>query len=151
MLLYVTDTITHLIASLLENGCNPLDTWGQPFFMSYKDDLLTSQWKIKRNEIIELAGNKCEYCSDEHKPLEVHHGVYLRGKRAWEYPNEVLYCLCRECHFTIQELMEQAQYEIGKRQLRIYNVISGAKRDVPVRNENGDATFDESKPFLLHG
>lgn len=30
---YVTDTITHPIAPLLENGCNPFDTWGLFYFM----------------------------------------------------------------------------------------------------------------------
>jgi len=117
--------------------------------MAYKDDLKTPQWRDKRYEIIQLAGNKCEYCSDEHKLLEVHHGVYLKGRRAWEYPNEVLYCLCRDCHFTLQELMEQAQYELGKRQLRLYEAISGIKKNVAIRNRE-DTTFDETK-FGEHG
>lgn len=110
--------------------------------MSYYDDLRSKQWKEKRFEIIQLAGNKCEYCCDSNKQLEVHHGVYLKGKRAWEYPNEVLYCLCRECHFTLQELMQQAQYELAKRQLRLYEAISGMKKAIPVRIGE-DSIFDE--------
>lgn len=35
-----------------------------------------------------------------HEPiiLHVHHKYYVKGKLAWEYPNEALVCLCQTCH-----------------------------------------------------
>lgn len=97
--------------------------------MNYQQQLQHPKWKEKREEVMQLANYKCEMCQDEErKDLQVHHGVYLKGKMAWEYDNEVLYCLCSDCHFHVQADMERAQYELGKRQLNIIHCIAGIKR-----------------------
>lgn len=89
--------------------------------MNYAHQLRQPEWLLKRAEIIELANGVCERCGGDtaDDKLEVHHGVYLKGKMAWEYPNNLLYCLCHHCHVLIQEQMEVIYLEIGKRGLEL--------------------------------
>ena len=41
---------------------------------------------------------KCTECGDKENMLQVHHKMYLNGKKVWEYPNELLVTLCKDCH-----------------------------------------------------
>lgn len=101
--------------------------------MTYQEQLRDKRWLHRRQQIIDKAENKCEHCGDEDCNLEVHHGFYLKGKMAWEYPDEVLYCVCRDCHYTIQGLMELCHYEIAKRSLYLYSVYSSIKKSAKTR------------------
>lgn len=63
----------------------------------YNSELHDVRWYIKRKEIFMLDDFKCRICGSEEK-LVVHHKEYIEGKKAWEYPNELLITLCDECH-----------------------------------------------------
>lgn len=61
---------------------------------------LTNNWKLFRDSVIELDGNKCSVCgrnSDE-VILQVHHKKYIYGLKPWEYSTENCITLCRGCH-----------------------------------------------------
>jgi hypothetical protein len=47
---------------------------------------------------MEAHNFRCENCDDGEKTLNVHHGYYEKDKMPWEYENEMLRCLCENCH-----------------------------------------------------
>jgi hypothetical protein len=81
----------------------------------YAEKLKDPKWKAKREEILERDGHECVYCREDHEKypdyeivkgvLDVHHRFYRQGSEPWEYPQEALITLCRECH-------ENEEYQI---------------------------------------
>ena len=65
--------------------------------MTYEDQLLTWQWKEKREHIINRDFGICQKCMSS-KNLNVHHKQYIPGRMAWEYADYYLITLCNECH-----------------------------------------------------
>lgn len=65
--------------------------------ISYSEQLKHDLWKQKRNFIIKQRGNKCERCTNTEN-LQVHHIKYIKGRLAWEYDDDLLECLCGNCH-----------------------------------------------------
>jgi hypothetical protein len=51
--------------------------------------------------------------------LHVHHKYYVKGKLAWEYPNEALVCLCQTCHQELHNNTIIKVYENEKMDLEI--------------------------------
>lgn len=68
--------------------------------MDYKYQLLTPEWKRKREHILSSRGWKCERCGSKEK-LHVHHSFYIKGRMAWEYDDHQLNVLCLKCHRSI--------------------------------------------------
>lgn len=66
--------------------------------MTYQEQISSPKWQRKRLEILNLSGFKCEKCNCEEKQLHVHHRFYLKGRKAWEYDNDVFQVLCHSCH-----------------------------------------------------
>lgn len=66
--------------------------------LSYSEQLLHPNWQKRRLEILSLASFECQNCGDTEKTLHVHHRRYIKGRKAWEYADEELSCLCEECH-----------------------------------------------------
>lgn len=68
--------------------------------MKYKDQLKTSAWLRKKNEIMSRDNFVCSncLCDNYESQLEVHHIAYIKGKKAWEYLDYLLVTLCRNCH-----------------------------------------------------
>lgn len=59
-----------------------------------------SRWLSKRTSILERDQYTCIRCGKKCAPseLHVHHLNYVRGKKAWEYPDIELITLCKGCH-----------------------------------------------------
>lgn len=76
--------------------------------MNYKEQLKTDEWKEKRQEIIDIYGNRCVGCGCKSK-IEVHHTRYFSGLMAWEYSNDNLAPLCPECHANFHQSKEIIQ------------------------------------------
>lgn len=68
--------------------------------MTYTEQLLDERWKVRRLEIVRLDGARCRGCgvSGFNAALQVHHLYYRWGLMAWEYPDDALATLCRDCH-----------------------------------------------------
>lgn len=66
--------------------------------MSYAEDLKHPRWQERRLRVLERAGFRCERCSSDERQLHAHHKAYLRGNRLWDYPDDMLECLCDSCH-----------------------------------------------------
>lgn len=66
--------------------------------LSYAEMLKDPRWQKKRLEIMQRDGFRCQHCLSEDKELQVHHLVYDKDKKPWEYENCELVTLCNECH-----------------------------------------------------
>jgi len=75
-------------------------------FVPYAEQIKSPKWQKKRLEILNLHGFKCEDCGSETKTLNVHHRFYLKGRKIYEYDNDVFQVLCEECHSKIHEKKE---------------------------------------------
>ena len=67
--------------------------------MTYKDQLKSPKWQRKRLEIMQRDNFTCAECSFDDRQLAVHHKEYIKGFKAWEYPNVMLTTLCDICHY----------------------------------------------------
>lgn len=66
--------------------------------LSYAEMLKDPRWQKKRLEVMQRDGFRCQHCLSEDKPLQVHHLVYDKDKKPWEYDNNQLITLCEDCH-----------------------------------------------------
>lgn len=66
--------------------------------MSYADLLRDPRWQRKRLEILEAADWGCEECGSGEDELHVHHLIYRRGLKPWEYAPDEYQVLCKHCH-----------------------------------------------------
>lgn len=73
---------------------------------SYSDQLKSPKWQKKRLEILQLHDFKCDECNDKETQLHVHHRFYIKGRKAWEYDNDVFQVLCEKCHSKVHEKKE---------------------------------------------
>jgi len=98
--------------------------------MSYTDDLQDERWYRRRREVVERGGNRCANCGrTDH--LEVHHEAYIPGRRAWEYGDDLLVCLCDECHANRQIDEDQIRVTVGRYTRHLSNAaIHGLRRTI---------------------
>lgn len=64
---------------------------------NYKEQLADNRWLRKKTEILIRDNYTCQKCGAT-SYLNVHHINYEKGKLAWEYPDDNLITLCRDCH-----------------------------------------------------
>ncbi len=72
--------------------------------MNYSEKLKDPRWQKKRLEIMQRDNFKCAYCEDPETTLSVHHLIYLKNADPWDYPNNLLYTLCPNCHELIKDV-----------------------------------------------
>ena len=82
--------------------------------LSYADQLKHPLWQRKRLEVFEAAEFTCQRCKSTDKQLHAHHKIYLRGRKPWEYPNELLECLCDDCHDQVHDELESLHLLIAQ-------------------------------------
>lgn len=62
----------------------------------YQEYLDSDSWKIRRQNALDMFGNRCTVCNTDEKPLDVHHRTYENFKN--ELALRDLIVLCRKCH-----------------------------------------------------
>lgn len=67
-------------------------------FNGYSEKLCDFRWHDKRRKILDRDGYMCQNCSITNTELHIHHCYYESGKEPWEYDNQSLVTLCRNCH-----------------------------------------------------
>lgn len=65
---------------------------------SYAEKLKDPRWQKLRLEVLNRHNWSCEICHDGGSELNVHHSYYDKDCEPWEYPAEMMHCLCRRCH-----------------------------------------------------
>lgn len=76
---------------------------------AYGELLRDPRWQRKRLTIMQRADFACEYCGDNTSTLNVHHRWYEKGFNPWDYPDEVLICVCEDCHENLHKAMKDIQ------------------------------------------
>lgn len=66
--------------------------------MNYSEQINDPRWQRKRLKIFERDNFTCRTCKDKEKQLQVHHLYYLPGLLIWEYEDEALVTVCKDCH-----------------------------------------------------
>jgi hypothetical protein len=80
----------------------------------YDKFLHDDRWYAKRRKILDRDNHKCQWCGKTTN-LQVHHkyyNVYPNGKHPepWDYPDDALMTLCRDCHTKYHEKYTVKQY-----------------------------------------
>ena len=65
---------------------------------NYSELLRSPLWQKKRLKILERDDFTCQYCGCKERELQVHHRVYHKGAKPWEYDDSELITLCNRCH-----------------------------------------------------
>lgn len=63
----------------------------------YEERLKDSRWISKSKAIKQRDNFRCTKCRSS-KRIQVHHKVYVSGRKPWEYDDRYLVTLCNECH-----------------------------------------------------
>jgi hypothetical protein len=66
--------------------------------MTYAEKLQDPRWQKKRLEILQQGSWTCAGCFSTTNMLHVHHKVYLPDREPWDYPDDHLEVLCKDCH-----------------------------------------------------
>lgn len=98
------------------------------FFEQYK----RPEWQRKRLEVMEAAGFRCQECDTGEATLNVHHKLYVRGRKPWEYTTDELECLCEPCHKKNHERRDELKQLVGKMPSHLVDQILGYARAVHV-------------------
>jgi len=80
---------------------------------NYYELLKDPRWQKKRLEVLDRAGFECENCGANDKTLHVHHRIYKKGYKPWDYGPCFLACLCEECHNEQSDLKEKFKDGFG--------------------------------------
>ena len=65
---------------------------------TYQELLKSPLWQKKRLEIMQRDNFTCQHCCSQDKELHIHHHVYKRNAKVWEYEDSELITLCSKCH-----------------------------------------------------
>lgn len=99
---------------------------------AYQEQLQDPRWQQKRLRILERDKWTCTECPESTLTLHIHHKRYERGKLPWEYEDETLCTLCKECHKLEEALKDRNidMYDHAKGSnmtcIRLWKWISGA-------------------------
>ena len=80
---------------------------------TYAELLRKPEWQKKRLEIMQRDDFTCQYCGSKERELQVHHRVYHKGAKPWEYDDSELITLCNRCH-EIETEEKNYHYETFK-------------------------------------
>lgn len=80
--------------------------------MTYSEKLRDPRWQKMRLLVMERDGFECTNCGSEDKTLNVHHKVYRRGRNPWDYPDDELTTLCKDCHEKLEDKLTQLRLAV---------------------------------------
>ena len=65
---------------------------------AYNELLKDPRWQKRRLEIFERDNWTSQICGTKDKMLHVHHIAYIKNRKPWDYPDNLLITLCEDCH-----------------------------------------------------
>lgn len=65
---------------------------------TYAELLKDPRWQKKRLEVMQRDNFTCQHCGAQDKELQVHHLIYHKDYKPWEYQSDELITLCSKCH-----------------------------------------------------
>lgn len=86
--------------------------------MTYKEQLLDVRWQKKRLDLLSGSSFSCSspdcYNPNPNATLHIHHKIYIRGLKVWEYEDWAYAVLCDECHARAQKNMNASYVAMAK-------------------------------------
>lgn len=115
---------------------------------TYSELLKDPRWQRRRLEILNRANFQCEECEADNQTLHVHHKLYRKGAKPWEYAPEELQCLCEDCHRGRHGLSGILQATLARLSLRDLEQVLGYARGLIARGEiePSDREEEEIRP-----
>jgi len=78
---------------------------------TYLEQLRDPRWQKRRLEILERDEFQCQNCGSEDSELQIHHLAYRQNTAPWDYENNELITLCKDCHSeNTKELNEAIEF-----------------------------------------
>jgi hypothetical protein len=74
---------------------------------------------------MEAADFKCEHCGNAEETLNVHHKLYRRKAKPWEYETYELACLCEPCHEAETDLSDRFKEVLAILHIKDRQVLLG--------------------------
>lgn len=74
----------------------------------YQQLLKDPRWIARREQIKDRDKHTCQSCGAT-KYLQVHHQYYEGDNAPWDYPDDALITLCRECHNAVHKRQKQVK------------------------------------------
>lgn len=71
----------------------------EDFKAQYQD----KRWYELSKRIKARDKNTCQMCGRNDRPVSVHHKVYRKGTKVWDYSDDELICICDDCHEIVTE------------------------------------------------
>lgn len=97
---------------------------------SYRELLDDPRWQKKRLEVLEKNQFTCRGCGSKEKKLNVHHRMYKKGRKPWEYELIDLTVLCEDCHEKWHSVYESIcatfAYMEPSELIELYGIKKGA-------------------------
>lgn len=81
---------------------------------TYSEQLKHPQWQKRRLEVLQAANFSCQRCGDTERQLHAHHKAYVRGRLPWDYPADMLECLCDPCHELAHEQKNRIDQQLAR-------------------------------------
>jgi hypothetical protein len=108
-------------------------------YKRYAELLKDPRWQRKRLEILERDGFSCLRCGSDTKTLHVHHRIYRKGVKPWEYEDAIYDTLCEDCHSDVTSLQTELNEAIGTLDVPELETLLGFARGLDaVSNGNTD-------------
>lgn len=92
--------------------------------MTYLEQLQSPQWQRRRLTMLEHAGWMCQRCLADDAQLHVHHKRYHKGRKAWEYDDDELLVVCRDCHTSEHEMLDQFHWLMRSDVITMRDVVA---------------------------
>jgi len=101
--------------------------------LSYEEQYQHPFWRRKSNEILERDDYTCRCCKSKVINLQAHHLYYIKDRHIWDYENEALVTLCKNCHeqihFDLIKLSGIIAFEILSGKIDAIDFLNRIKQD----------------------
>ena len=118
---------------------------------TYAELLEHPAWQRKRLEILNQHNFTCEECGAQETTLHVHHGYYERGRPPWDYPDDSLHCLCKNCHARVQHVMGCVHRALARLTLHQLCAVYGFAVGMTAKHDTGELPIRLATEFDILG
>lgn len=108
---------------------------------NYRDKLLDGRWEDFRKSYLRRNGSFCRGCRRGDMPIQIHHLVYDPSREPWEYNDNEVAALCRECHAKWHKLMNSFRLVCSGMELMDLQMLIGSLSVLLKLNSSRDAAF----------
>lgn len=109
---------------------------------NYAQLLRDPRWQKKRLQIMERDNWTCVECAATEKTFNVHHKIYRKGAKPWEYEDCDLVCLCEDCHLSVTRTTRELKESLATLGADDLERVLGYVKGLNIVNQ----AFDDAVP-----